>query len=241
MSTESDELRFWRQAFAAPGPPPAPEDCPPPERIWSALRGELAADEIRDVVDHTALCASCAEDWRLAAALLAEEPAAAPVVESHPITFPAAAPRRRYMRGWQVRIASLAAAAAMVLIAVKIQQQGHDGREPAVVRGVTEIEGVRPSLRLLVEDGAILRREDFKLRWSEAGEGASYRVWLGTEEGFGTSRPVARKGELKGTEHLIPPAALSHLRSGTKLLWWVEATLPDGTRLRSETSIVELR
>jgi hypothetical protein len=230
MSTESDELRAWRQAFAAPGPPPAPEDCPPPERIWAALRGELAADEIRDVVDHTALCASCAEDWRLAAALLAEEPAEATVVEPRRATRPAVMPERRRMRGWQVRAASLAAA-AMVLLAVGIQWRGDDGGAPASFR-----EGVQSELRSLVESDS-LPRDSFRLRWSPAGEGATYDLQVSTEK----LDQVAAASDLIQPWHRVPPDKLAHLPAGTRLLWRVEATLPDGRSLESETFLVTLR
>src|SRR5689334_24928550 len=68
MMMKDDELSRLRTAFTAPVPAAwSPESCPEPDRIWEAVRGELPPDEIREIVDHVAVCASCAEDWRIAA------------------------------------------------------------------------------------------------------------------------------------------------------------------------------
>jgi Putative zinc-finger len=45
------------------------EDCPPAERIWAAIGRELSAGERAAIVDHLAVCPTCAEAWRLAMAL----------------------------------------------------------------------------------------------------------------------------------------------------------------------------
>src|SRR5438128_10363716 len=67
MNQDARELAKLRAAFTAPAAAaPAPEDCPSPETIWAAVRGELPPQALREVVDHTARCAACAEDWRLA-------------------------------------------------------------------------------------------------------------------------------------------------------------------------------
>jgi len=66
MNQENQELARWRQAFTVPAEDSPAPDCPSPETIWSAVRGELPPQTLREVVEHTARCAACAEDWRLA-------------------------------------------------------------------------------------------------------------------------------------------------------------------------------
>jgi putative zinc finger protein len=63
------EIASMRRAFRRSAAPPKPESCPAPATIWAALHGELSLSEVRRIVDHTADCAACAEDWRLALAL----------------------------------------------------------------------------------------------------------------------------------------------------------------------------
>jgi len=61
------ELAILRRAFAhGPASPPRPEICPSPGTLWSAFHGELSPAELRQIVDHTAVCPACDEDWRLA-------------------------------------------------------------------------------------------------------------------------------------------------------------------------------
>ncbi|MFP5286809.1 MAG: zf-HC2 domain-containing protein, partial [Thermoanaerobaculia bacterium] len=64
---KDDDLSGLRAAFTTPDPTSQDcASCPEPDRIWEAVRGELPPEEVRDIVDHVAVCASCAEDWRIA-------------------------------------------------------------------------------------------------------------------------------------------------------------------------------
>src|SRR5262249_18733624 len=138
------------------------ETCPPPERLWATLARELPPEERRDVIDHIAGCASCAEAWRLA-------------VEIHPeplSTTPSAS------RTWLVRVfapTSLVplAAAAALLLAV-------GGGLVLVQRPKTSTPGYReagPSpITSLLSEREPLSREAFRLRWSPGPEGARYDV-----------------------------------------------------------------
>src|SRR4029453_10866623 len=61
------------------------EDCPPAERIWAAISRELSAGERAAIVDHLAVCPTCAEAWRLAMALGQEQVSApAPRLAARP-------------------------------------------------------------------------------------------------------------------------------------------------------------
>lgn len=75
---EVDELDRLRAAFGSSSDGAvSAADCPRPDRIWAAARGEAGRAETRRLVDHTISCAACAEDWRLARELSARlEPAA---------------------------------------------------------------------------------------------------------------------------------------------------------------------
>lgn len=68
-----DELRA---AFASL-PPDQAGPCPPAERLWDAIEGDLAVEERRAVVDHLSVCAGCAARWRSARRLGARPPSVA--------------------------------------------------------------------------------------------------------------------------------------------------------------------
>jgi hypothetical protein len=62
-----DELQRASDQFrdvAAEARPRA--DCPPAERIWSAVKLALPRAERLEILDHTAECPACAEAWRIA-------------------------------------------------------------------------------------------------------------------------------------------------------------------------------
>jgi hypothetical protein len=44
-------------------------DCPPPERLWGAVKAELPRSERLAILDHTTECPACAEAWRIAMTL----------------------------------------------------------------------------------------------------------------------------------------------------------------------------
>ena len=222
MNRENGSLARLRAAFAAgAGEAPRPEDCPPPERLYEAVAGALPAAELRAVVEHTALCPSCAEDWRIAAALGAE----APAVAVFPV--PSRAPLRR-LRPWA---AALAAAVVLVVAGLALKESLLD-REPPVYR-----EGGQVSIRSLVPDGEALPREGFLLRWEAVPEALSYDLLLSTSD----LRVLAGPAGLTSPEYQVPQEALAGLPAGTRLHWQVEATLAGGGRVASEAFLVTLR
>jgi len=200
------------------------EKCPPPERLWATLRAELPVEQRREVIDHMASCPSCAEAWRLA-------------VEIHPDPQPAAAPERR---SWLATLFTappfvpLAAAAALVM---------------AIGTGLVVLREPRPpsppgyraagpsAIRSLLPEDEPLPREAFRLRWSPGPEGARYDVRVTT----GSLEPVASAQGLIEPSYLVPESALASLPAGTRLLWQVEARLPDGERRDSPTFMTSLQ
>lgn len=226
MRMDDDQLATLRDAFAAqPNNAPQPEICPAPEKIWDAVRGELPPDRIREIVEHTALCASCAEDWRLARTFQAQETAARTVTPTNVVPF---APRQR------LRNFALAIAAALALVVVGVQWfQRPQINEPGYREG-----GPQAGIRSLLPEGEALPRDRFVLRWAAPGApGATYDVQVSTED----LQVVATAEDVRGTEYQVPESALAGLPASTRLLWKVEADLPGGGGLSSPTFVTPLR
>jgi hypothetical protein len=214
-----DRARF-RRAWTSLAETAAPRsDCPDPDRLWSACRGERSPEETRALVDHTAVCPTCAESWRLARELSAVAPA--PLRD-----VPVAAGRSR--RAWWGGLGGLAAAtAAVVLAAVSLRGPGE-----VVYRD-------RPALtiRSLTREGRPVPRGLCVLRWTRGPAGTRYDVQVATEDLVA----IARGRGLEVAWFQVPESALGALPAGSRLLWRVDATLPDGRRVASPTFVVTLR
>jgi hypothetical protein len=221
MNNEAQQISRWRAAFASSDAAPDPASCPTPETLWSAVRGELSAPQMEAVVDHVAACASCAEDWRLAAELRREEEKAA--------AGPAKVIPGRFGQ-WRP-LAAAAALAAGLLIAVGVYRANQPVQEP------TYREAQHAGIRSLLPEKQALPREAAVLRWSPLAGAVSYDVQVSTED----LRAVATAKGQTATEYRVPQSALSGLPSGTRLLWQVEAVRPDGTHETSPTFITPLK
>lgn len=218
IKREEGELARMRRAFASLSQPaPVPAACPLPEKIWEAVRNQLPPGEVREIVQHMAACPSCAEDWRLAVALQKPEGASNVVI-------PAA---DRFALGRRLRTWGLAAAAVLALAVVGVQWLPKTTDE-AVYRGG------QGAIQSLVEEGQSLPRNQFLLRWAALDTpGATYDVEVSTED----LRVVASADGLREPHLLVPAADLAGLPAGTRLLWKVDAELPQGGRLSSPTFV----
>ena len=224
MTDDAQNFARLRAAFQAPaGPAPAPETCPAPETIWAGVRGELQPQQMRDVLDHVASCAACAEDWRLAAEIEREASRAATAVPGKVIVG-------RFGQ-WRP-LAAAAALAAGLLIAVGVYQTGQIGPQEPTYREVEQTE-----VRSLLPEGQALPRQGAVLRWTPVPGATSYDVQVSTED----LQVVATAQGQTGTEYRIPESGLAGLTSGTKLLWQVDAVFPDGTRRSSPTFTTPLK
>lgn len=218
------ELARVREAFVCASGRPRPEECPPPERIHEAVSGALAPGEVRSVIEHTVACPDCAEDWRIARELEAQEEAASPL--------------RTDRRGWGglTRWGAVAAAVVVALLAVGAWLTpdrwplGVD--EPPVFRQAEDGEAIRS----LVPAEEPLLRDEAVLSWEGGPEDATYDLLVSTEE----LEPVADASGLEEPRYRIQPQDLADLPPGTELLWRVEATAPDGRRVRSPTFVAVL-
>lgn len=222
MSLEAQQISRWRAAFAASDAAPDPASCPTPETLWSAVRGELPAERMREVVDHVAACAACAEDWRLAAEINRQEEKAA--------TVPGRVIPGRFGR-WRP-LAAAAALAAGLLIAVGVYRTHQPMPEPTY-RGEARHAGIRS----LLPEGQAIPREAAVLRWSPLAGAVSYDVQVSTED----LRAVATAKGQTATAYRVPQSALAGLPSGARLLWQVDALRPDGTHENSPTFITPLK
>jgi hypothetical protein len=226
MNIDNLETERLREAFAADCGAPRPTECPPPEQIWRAARGELGTREVRGVVEHVAACGECAEAWRLARALGDEageegvEPA--PAAGGRPILRPGP---------W-----AAAAAAVLALFAAGLWWSGRPGEarrpEPAPVYR----QGTEVAIRSEVPADRALPRDHAELAWSGAPDGSIYDVTVSTED----LRTLEQADDLEEARYTIPEKAFESLSPGDKVLWRVEAHLPDGRTVASPTFVTAI-
>jgi hypothetical protein len=122
------------------------------------------------------------------------------------------------------------AAAAILIVAVGlgVQYMGPD----------VEIEA-EPAYRaqenawLLLEgeDGEVLTRENFVLRWSDGPAGSTYDIRVMTED----LDMVAEARMLEFSEFQVPLEALQALPDDARIFWQVTAHSPDGRRIDSDS------
>lgn len=216
MTRDDEDIMRLRKAFAEPAI--EIEGCPEPDRIWSAVRGELPADELRETLEHVALCASCAEDWRIAMAF--EEEARkgelAPVVLFH-----------RY-RPW---VAAAAAALVLTVVGIRIRDiQGPDRNEPQWRGAETEIQPA-------ISRGTPLQRRACVLAWKPVEGAESYNLAVTTD----TLIVIANQTGLTTSSYRIPPGDLARFPAGTMLQWTVTAYDAEGGKISSSTFLNPLQ
>jgi hypothetical protein len=211
--TTNDELVSLRQAFAAPaGPALEPEACPPSDRIWLAVRGELPPDELRTILDHIATCQACAEDWRIAMAF--EE-------EARTAAVGPAAPAR--ILPFAARFGRPLVAAAMILAAV-VAFNVHQPKAPGGYRG--DGTAVESSLQK-----ATLPRQSFVLLWTSVQGAESYNLSVKTS----VLDPLFDVQGVAATTYKVPASALENLPPGATVLWTVTPVTADGGQLQGRT------
>jgi hypothetical protein len=211
MTMKHDEVSRLRVAFAAPAPPTG--SCPEPDLIWEAVRGDLPPDEIRDIVDHVAVCASCAEDWRIAAEFEKESGAhqgTGATIHSFPT------------RQFQPWIAAAAAALVLTVGGVYVRET----QKPTVT---AEYRGEKTEIRSLA--GEARPRQAFVLSWTPVEGAESYDLLVTTAE----LDTVADPKGLATAQYQVPASSLAALPDAAQLHWRVTAVFPDGERKQSNT------
>ena len=190
--------------------------CASPEEIWDAVLGKLPVGRTRALLDHTVACGECAQLWRIARDAQASDELRLTVVEHVP-------PWRAWL-GWG-GLVGLSAAAAVAFLVLR-------PAEPPVERG-----RVAPGALSSRMTSTALPRDGFRLQWTPAGEGASYRVLVTTTD----LTVVDTANALSTPEYQVPAPRLAPFAPGTTLLWRVEARLPDGKTVSSPATAATLR
>jgi hypothetical protein len=186
------------------------------ERVWKAVTGELPADERRELVDRTSREPALAEAWRVAHELDKLQRAA--VVSMDTLSFT----RRRF------RIPSWLAAAAVLLIGAAI---GIAIRFSPFGRGDTFRGADHYVIESLVPQEAALPRDVFWLRWKAGPPGTRYHVRVTTED----LRALTSVSDIGVPELVVDPSLLTSVAPGARVLWQVDATLPGGGSVSSQT------
>lgn len=231
--TSRDDDRSLREAFASlAGDARSGDGCPPPQRLWAAIEGEAAIEQRQELIDHIATCPSCAADWRAAYQMGARPPAGwrtffrrwagAKLSSEGSFTFPipglgggAVAMQRRVLL-------SMATVLALVLTVYILVPSS----PPPPFRG---IQSALPA-------NVPLDRENCWLRWKEQ-EGAIYNLTVTTD----SLEPVVTVQGLQEPQYLLREKELAKVSADDRLLWLVEATLPSGQRITSQTFVSTLQ
>lgn len=212
------QVARWRDGLAALAETAVPRgDCPEPDRIWAAVDGELAPDELRDVVDHTAGCVVCAEAWQLAAEL-GDADAAIEQEPSH---------RSMFWRSWTQVAAMVVVLAGAAFVMQKIGPRPDLPLSPSpdVVRnGDVVRSGDEVQLLARTPADEPQSRDDLVLDWAYRPTALelTFDIEL-TWETVDRSVPLFQADSLMVSRLRIPPEALAEVPPGVTLLWEVTA------------------
>jgi len=188
------------------------------DRIWQAVSGELPAPERRELVDRMAGDPALAEAWRVAHELWRA---------SRQTTAARTPGLGSWTRPW------LAAAAVLLIgVAIGIVVQ-RSGAPP----GETFRDANHYVIESLVPPDAALPRDAFRLRWTPGPPDARYHVRVTTED----LRMLATAADLAVPELVVDRSLLSSAASGSRVLWQVEAAVPGGGTVSSQTFIVRVQ
>jgi hypothetical protein len=188
------------------------------ERIWRAVAGELPAAERREIVDRMATDPAYAEAWRVADELWHA---------SHEEGATAAGRHVRWWTStWFATAAVLILGVSLVLVSVLNRSQNKEYRTPAGY-----------AVGSLVPSETFLSRDGFRLRWTPAPQGSRYQVRVTTED----LRVLTTVEDLTVPELVVDRERLASLPPGARVLWQVDAALPSGERVSSQTFVVRVQ
>ncbi|HEY6361898.1 MAG TPA: hypothetical protein VIX63_12375 [Vicinamibacterales bacterium] len=207
-----------REAFQALGDTsreePSAEEL---DRIWRAVSGDLPPAERRELVDRMAADPALADAWRVA----------------HELRRAASLETRAETRAVPFWTPSWMAAAAVLLIGIAIGVVFQLSPSP----GDTFRDADTYAIESLVQPETTLPRDAFRLRWTPGPQDSRYQVRVTTED----LRVLATIADLTEPEVVLESAVLSSVAPGARVLWQVDATLPGGENVSSETFIVRVQ
>jgi len=190
---------FHTLADSAPDDPSADDVA----RVWSAVAGELPAEERRQLVERTATDAPLAQAWRVAH-------------ELHQAQLGGAVDVRRSSSWWP---AALMGIAATLIVAAGVRVLYFDRTPADVFRDSGSYVITSP----LAADAA-LPRDAFVLKWQAGPQGSRYLVRVTTED----LQVLMTAPELTAAEVTVPSAALAPVPAGGRVLWQVVMSSPAG-------------
>ncbi|MEM7356665.1 MAG: hypothetical protein AAF657_37965 [Acidobacteriota bacterium] len=172
-------------------------DCPPPEQIWQAARGDQAPAEQEATLLHVAACPVCTEAWRLAQQL--EEP----VPEGAGLQ----------VLGWRPVVLIAAAAVLALSLGDRLFLGGHVDKPESIYRSVDETDLELVSL-------PVLPPGRFDLRWRGPAD-ATYSLRVSTAELPKTY--LVEVTDLASPEYRVPEEVLEGVPDGAELIVRIEA------------------
>ena len=190
------------------------QDCPPAADIWRARSGNASVVEMRSIVLHTSGCPACMEAWRLAREVGSVQS------ESSRTTTTAVswAPSRGMLLGVAAAASFMVVAGAMLLVLPRPEESAFR-------------ESAEQAIGTLVPDGATLPRAEFRLRWTSPESRARFHLRVMTDR----LQQIASAPDLTAPEYLVLASAFKGIEPGTTILWRVDAYLPDGHVVGSQT------
>ncbi|RKH67489.1 hypothetical protein [Corallococcus llansteffanensis] len=204
----------------------APVDA---DLVWRAVTQDLPAEERRAVIERVAADPAWAQAWRLAkamsqAASQADAPAKVLSLKDR---------REQRPRFWQERpVWGAMAAMLVVLVGAVVVVRQQQQVDPDRIRG-----GAAEAITSEVPEATALPRDRFVLRWSGVPQATHWSVQVSSED----LKLFHRAERLEQREYTVPASVLAELPAGTRVLWQVEARLPDGSIRRGSTFVNRLQ
>jgi len=220
MSFDKHELD--RMGLALAGESAIRPECDP-DGVWRAVQGDLPTREFVQLVDHASECPTCAGWWAMAKTLQDEDP-----LMAEPVGHVVELSQRRTVR-WFAPTALAFAVAAAAVFAVNA---------PKPTGGQVYRDAQSSAVVLMVADGAALPRDAMRLAWHPIAEDALFSLTVLHPTTF---EVLHQAHGLQSETHTVPAHALSDLRSGAQISWWVTAHRSDGAEIRSETRLIEIQ
>jgi len=222
MSTDTSSLQKLQEAFTSiPAGSPG-GDCPDPDRLCAAVRLELPPEERREIVRHTAVCAACAEDWRVSWAFWKKEQESDGNGSGGKVLN---GPWRAFKKSLKKSLPQVAAA-GLVLAAVGVGGWlFQDAAQPDAHRSGRSLAPASAATELLTDEGAVFAKDQVRLAWTPGPEGSRYKVEILTLDG----QLLFSAANLTDPRLEVPADELAQTSSTGELYWQVTWFAPSST------------
>ena len=188
-----------RSARQAHGP-----DCPSPDALLAALRGEGNEEERLRILDHALQCAACRPELALLHSVSTEGASSASA--------------GRVPFAWR-RFVPLAAAASIVLVGLVVMNQFFNQPDNVMRGGTSDVALIAPA------NNATLATTSANFVWHPVPGAIRYTLEVTTPDGT-----VLASQETRDTSVVTNINAAT----ATDARWWVKAAMDDGSEKRSD-------